>query len=128
MTLTTTSGDALDTAPEDGVERQSVITKALMRQETTLIIVMVIIGAFAASRSPLFLSSANLTEILRSTVIYFVMACGAGLLIIGGGLDLSARRCLHARIARDGQDARRGPALARGGAARSWCCAASSGS
>ncbi|MFF6995808.1 ABC transporter permease [Streptomyces sp. NPDC008313] len=71
-------------------ERTSVLTKVLVRQETTLMLVIVVIGAFAASRSDLFLSQSNLTEILRSSVIYFVMACGAALLIIGGGLDFSA--------------------------------------
>lgn len=81
-------------APARGFEhdagQESVLTKALVRQETTLILVVLVIGALAASRSSLFLTSANLTEILRSTVIYFVMACGAALLIIGGGLDFSA--------------------------------------
>ncbi|WP_432979531.1 ABC transporter permease [Dactylosporangium sp. CA-233914] len=66
------------------------LTKILVRQETTLVLVILVIGAFAASRSSLFLSQGNLTEILRSSVIYFVMACGAAMLIIGGGLDFSA--------------------------------------
>lgn len=65
--------------------------RALMgRQETTLAFVVLLIGALASTRSELFLSSDNLTEILRSSVIYFVMGCGAALLIIGGGLDFSA--------------------------------------
>ncbi len=89
MVKTEAQADASD-AYDTGVERQNVITKVLMRQEASLIIVMLLIGAFAASRSPLFLTSGNLMEILRSTVIYFVLACGAGLLIIGGGLDLSS--------------------------------------
>lgn len=89
MTVTEPSPTAQKKGAYYGGERVSIWTKLLVRQETTLIIVIVIIGAFAASRSPLFLSSANLTQILRSSVIYFVMACGAGLLIIGGGLDFS---------------------------------------
>ncbi|MFJ5223113.1 ABC transporter permease [Streptomyces sp. NPDC088400] len=44
----------------------------------------------AAARDPDFLQTANLTEILRSSVTYFVPAAGATLLIIGGGLDFSA--------------------------------------
>lgn len=68
----------------------SLLTKILVRQETTLILVILVIGTFAAARSELFLSPSNLTEILRSSVIYFVIACGAALLIIGGGLDFSA--------------------------------------
>ncbi|MFI5959383.1 ABC transporter permease [Cryptosporangium sp. NPDC051539] len=77
------------TAPRE-THRESLLTKVMVRQETSLLLVIVVVGGLAASRSDLFLSSANLTEILRSTVIYFVMACGAALLIIGGGLDFSA--------------------------------------
>ena len=51
----------------------------------------------AKSRLP---DSDNLTEsVRRSTVIYFVMACGAALLIIGGGLGLLGRHDVHARCA-----------------------------
>jgi ribose transport system permease protein len=88
---TTTPKPAADRGATDhGGERESLLTKVLIRQETTLILVMVAIGAFAASRSDLFLTGDNLTEVLRSTVIYFIIACGAALLIIGGGLDFSA--------------------------------------
>ena len=73
-----------------GIEHESLLKKILIRQETTLILVMVAIGAFAASRSSLFLAGDNLLEILRSSVIYFIIACGAALLIIGGGLGFSA--------------------------------------
>ncbi|MET0446923.1 MAG: ABC transporter permease [Aeromicrobium sp.] len=62
----------------------------MARQETTLVLVVIVVGALAATQSDLFLSGDNLTEILRSSVIYFVMGCGAALLIIGGGLDFSA--------------------------------------
>jgi ribose transport system permease protein len=78
------------TTEDHGGARESLWTKILIRQETTLILVMLAIGAFAASRSSLFLEEDNLTEILRSSVIYFIIACGAALLIIGGGLDFSA--------------------------------------
>lgn len=60
------------------------------RQETTLLMVIVVVGALASVRSNLFLTEDNITEIFRSSVIYFVMGCGAALLIIGGGLDFSA--------------------------------------
>jgi ribose transport system permease protein len=62
----------------------------IARQETTLVLVILAIGAAAAMRSNLFLSEDNIAEIFRSSVIYFVMGCGAALLIIGGGLDFSA--------------------------------------
>ncbi|MGW5091049.1 ABC transporter permease [Streptomyces coelicoflavus] len=88
--MTTKTPPAADQGPTQVPERTTVLRKILVRQETTLMLVIVVIGAFAASRSELFLSQSNLTEILRSSVIYFVMACGAALLIIGGGLDFSA--------------------------------------
>lgn len=82
---------ALDTgaAPRDD-GRQTRIRNALLRQETTLLMVIVVIGALAAARNSLFLDPDNLLEVLRSSVIYFVIGCGAALLIIGGGLDFSA--------------------------------------
>ncbi|WP_405699166.1 ABC transporter permease (plasmid) [Streptomyces coelicoflavus] len=88
--MTTKTPPTTDQGPTQVPERTTVLRKILVRQETTLMLVIVVIGAFAASRSDLFLSQSNLTEILRSSVIYFVMACGAALLIIGGGLDFSA--------------------------------------
>jgi ribose transport system permease protein len=61
----------------------------MLRQETTLVAVIVLIGALTTVRNSAFVESGNLTEILRSSVIYFVMAAGAALLMIGGGLDFS---------------------------------------
>ena len=91
MGTTTTSPPTRDRAPTDhGGERESLLTKVLVRQETTLVVVLVLVAVFAASRSDLFLTKSNLLEILRSSVIYFVVGCGAALLIIGGGLDFSA--------------------------------------
>jgi ribose transport system permease protein len=55
----------------------------------TLIAVIVLIGLATALRNPNFLNPGNLTDIARAAVIYFVMACGASLLMIGGGLDFS---------------------------------------
>lgn len=81
---------ATQRSTQNRTARDSVLARVLVRQETTLVLVIVVVGAFAASRSELFLSPSNLTEIFRSSVIYFVIACGAALLIIGGGLDFSA--------------------------------------
>jgi ribose transport system permease protein len=63
--------------------------ETLLRPETTLIFVIVVIGIATAFRNPNFLNPGNLTDIARAAVIYFVMACGASLLMIGGGLDFS---------------------------------------
>jgi ribose transport system permease protein len=54
------------------------------RQEFSLILVIVVLGAAATSRNPVFLSVSNLVELARATVIYFVMACAATLVLIGG--------------------------------------------
>ncbi|GAA0934585.1 ABC transporter permease [Pseudonocardia zijingensis] len=70
--------------------RGELLRDLLARQETTLLLVIVVVGALAASRSSLFLDAQNLLEILRSSVIYFLVGCGAAMLIIGGGLDFSA--------------------------------------
>lgn len=61
----------------------------LLRQETTLVAVILLISALTAVKNPSFLHTDNLVEILRSSVIYFVAGCGTALLIIGGGLDFS---------------------------------------
>jgi ribose/xylose/arabinose/galactoside ABC-type transport system permease subunit len=42
-----------------------------------LVVVVLVVGVVAALRAPVFLSTSNLLEILRSTSTYFVMGCGA---------------------------------------------------
>lgn len=88
---TRTSSPAV--APEvDGPGRGGVVALAkslLQRQETSLLAVILVIGALATAANPVFASSGNLTELGRATVIYFVMACAATLIVIGGGLDFS---------------------------------------
>jgi ribose transport system permease protein len=64
-------------------------TRFLHQQEATLLAVIVVICGLTALRNSSFLDTDNLVEILRSSVIYFVMGCGAALLVIGGGLDFS---------------------------------------
>lgn len=80
---------ASSTAQEEPPQSRRLVTSLLLRQETTLAVVIVLIGVFVELRNSRFTSVANLTQILQSTVIYFVMACGAALLMIGGGLDFS---------------------------------------
>ncbi|MEV6964018.1 ABC transporter permease [Hamadaea sp. NPDC051192] len=72
-----------------GPAHRSLVSRALLRQEFTLALVIVVISVAAFTRNHAFLSSDNVLELLRSSVIYFVMACGAALLTIGGGLDFS---------------------------------------
>jgi ribose transport system permease protein len=82
--MTTMSGDktALPRRPFFSAEH-------LLRPETTLIAVILVIAIATTLRNPNFLNVGNLTDIARAAVIYFVMACGAALLMIGGGLDFS---------------------------------------
>lgn len=65
------------------------IRRALARQELSLLLVVVAIGVVASVKSPLFLTHANILQVLEGSVTYFVMACGSALLVIGGGLDFS---------------------------------------
>jgi ribose transport system permease protein len=65
------------------------IARIIRRQEFTLIVVVILIGAGSAALNPIFISPDNLIELARATVIYFIMACGATLITIGGGLDFS---------------------------------------
>ncbi|MGJ0391016.1 ABC transporter permease [Microbacterium sp. CGR1] len=76
-------------APVVTQKAQRRISSFLVRQEASLLGVVAVIVISATLINPAFLSGDNITEILRSSVIYFVMACGAALLIIGGGLDFS---------------------------------------
>jgi ribose transport system permease protein len=84
------SGTTTETAPTKTVSwgRRRIGT-LLFRQEASLLGVVIVIVIATSLVNPAFLSPNNLTEILRSSVIYFVMGCGAALLIIGGGLDFS---------------------------------------
>lgn len=69
--------------------KASLWRRILLRQETTLAGVIVIIGVAIAIWNPAFATSGNLVEILRDTVIFFIMGCGSALIIIGGGFDFS---------------------------------------
>lgn len=71
------------------VPRSNVLRAIMLRQETWLLAVVALIAIVAAVRNPNFMNPDNLVEILRGSVIYFIMGCGAALLVIGGGLDFS---------------------------------------
>lgn len=76
-------------ARETGSRHPALSAENLLRPETTLIAVIVLIAIATALRNPNFLNVGNVTDIARAAVMYFVMACGASLLMIGGGLDFS---------------------------------------
>src|SRR3954447_10305242 len=87
MTLTRSSTDAGATADRPRRNGRGLLRAALIRQEATLILVVLVIAVLAGIKNPSFWQADNLLEVLRGSVIYFVMACGAALLVIGGGLD-----------------------------------------
>lgn len=70
-------------------DRPSIIGRLFARQEVTLLLVVGVIMVAASLRSPTFFTATNLTQVLEGAVIYFVVACGSALLVIGGGLDFS---------------------------------------
>lgn len=72
-----------------GTSEPGRIAQVVRRQEFTLVLVVLVIGMVAVILNPIFVSANNLIELARATVIYFIMACGATLITIGGGLDFS---------------------------------------
>ena len=86
------SGQVTEAAPRritEGGSEPTWIARFVRRQEFTLIIVVLVIGICSAALNSIFISVDNLIELARATVIYFIMACGATLITIGGGLDFS---------------------------------------
>lgn len=88
------SGPAPATAPEKLQARapgraSGRIRSVIARQEVTLLLVMAVIVVAVSMRTPLFFTASNLTQILEGAVVYFIVACGSALLMIGGGLDFS---------------------------------------
>jgi ribose transport system permease protein len=82
--------DELRTVAPEHRSRVGGLTRGLLvRPEMSLVVVIIAIGAYAESRSSIFLTRTNITDIADATVIYAVMACGSALLMIGGGLDFS---------------------------------------
>ncbi|MDR7188215.1 ribose transport system permease protein [Microbacterium sp. BE35] len=88
--MSITLNPAPETEKEAADNRGARIVRAvLLRQETWLLAVVLLIAVLTTLKNPNFLDPANVTEILRSSVIFFIMGCGAALLVIGGGLDFS---------------------------------------
>lgn len=65
------------------------LRSALGRQEATLVLVILAFGAIITIINPVFASPANLIDLLRATVVYFVAACGLTLVVVAGGFDFS---------------------------------------
>lgn len=59
-------------------------------QKGGLLAVIILIGIVFQALNPVFLSQGNVIEIFRSGALYFIVACGATMVLVGGGLDFSA--------------------------------------
>jgi ribose transport system permease protein len=68
---------------------RSLLRRIASIQQIGIVVIIVVLLAVSESINPVTLQRANLIEMLRSTAIYFVGACGTTLLLVGGGLDLS---------------------------------------
>lgn len=58
-------------------------------QQVGILLIIIVLLVVSESENSVTLHSSNVIEVLRSTAVYFVGACGATLLLVGGGLDLS---------------------------------------
>ena len=65
------------------------IKKLLRRNETVLIIAIIIFSLVIGSKSPEFFTLANLFDILRSSFVQLLFALGVLIVIISGGIDVS---------------------------------------
>ena len=58
-------------------------------QQLGLLAVIAVLSAVFQSVNPVFLSPANVIEMLRAGALYFVVACPSTLVLVAGGLDFS---------------------------------------
>lgn len=65
------------------------IKKLLLRNETALIIAIVVLSLIIGIRSPEFFTLANLFDIFRSSFVQLIFALGVLIVIISGGIDIS---------------------------------------
>ncbi len=84
-----TSPPAESSSPAAASRVRELLTSLARRQESSIVLVIVLIGIATSVRNPTFVSSSNLAELLRDAVTTFVMGAGSALLLIGGGLDFS---------------------------------------
>ena len=58
-------------------------------QQVGLVAFIALLAIAFAAKNPDFIASSNLIELFRSATLYFIVACGATLVLVGGGLDFS---------------------------------------
>lgn len=83
--------EVADTLSEgaESITRKDRARQLLARQEVTLAGVIIAFGIVMGILNPSFLSAGNLLDLVSSTVVYFVVACGLTLVIVAGGFDFS---------------------------------------
>ena len=68
---------------------RSLIRRVGAGQQLGIVIIIVALVVVSEIINPTTLAPDNLIEVFRSTAIYFIAACAATLVLVGGGLDLS---------------------------------------
>lgn len=63
--------------------------KGLLRKETGLFVLLIVLCVATATKNPRFMSVENLTNMSRLIGMYGIFSIGMGLVIITGGIDLS---------------------------------------
>jgi ribose transport system permease protein len=63
--------------------------KSLMRKETGIFVLLVLVCAATAAKNHQFLSGQNLQNLARLVGMYGIFSIGSGMVIISGGIDLS---------------------------------------
>ncbi len=63
--------------------------RILQNPQSGMVLALIVFSAIIASRNSLFLSHANIIEILRSSVYIFIIGVAATFVFVSGGLDLS---------------------------------------
>lgn len=72
-----------------GKRARSLVTRALISPEISLVVAIVVLSAFIQSRNPVFLTFDNLILVVKAASPTFVMAAGMTFVLISGGIDLS---------------------------------------
>jgi ribose transport system permease protein len=74
---------------QGSINFHSIMGKFIQRQESSIIIVLVLYMTIVSLVNPTFISGANLFNVLRSTGFTLITVVGMTLVLITGGLDLS---------------------------------------
>lgn len=83
------TGQASEIAPPDGSKPARILRIITLAQRQGLLILLILLMAFLASRSPYFLTFDNLLSIGGYSGVLGLMALAQTMLIVSGGLDIS---------------------------------------